>query len=150
MMNAGHQILSHSGDLALEAWAPDKGECIAHAMEALVESFADVRQALPREHVKFTAKEPSDEGLLVAVLDDVIYQLDVHGLLPVDISVDTQPAQPEGISAGTLPASADVRFAAVRADEAELTGAVPKAVSPHELRFGRDGELWRCHVTVDT
>jgi protein archease len=141
-MPAGHRILSHTADLALEAWAPAKGECIAHAVQALVESFADVRQALPREHVRFTAKEPSDEDLLVAVLNDVIYQLDVHGLLPVDISVDAQPAGEA--------ASADVRFAAVRADEAELTGAVPKAVSWHELRFGHDGELWRCHVTVDT
>jgi SHS2 domain-containing protein len=141
-MTAGHRILSHTADLALEAWAPGKGECIAHAVQALVESFADVRQAVPRENVTFIASEPSDEDLLVAVLNDVIYQLEVHGLLPVDISVDIRPAGPA--------ARADVRFAAVRADEAELTGAVPKAVSLHELRFGRDGELWRCHVTVDT
>jgi protein archease len=140
-MTAGHRILSHTADLALEAWAPGKGECIAHAVQALVESFADVRKALPRENVTFTVKEPTDEDLLVAVLNDVIYQLEVHGLLPVDISVDAQPTG--------LAARADVRFAAVRADEAELTGAVPKAVSLHELRFGRDSELWRCHVTVD-
>jgi SHS2 domain-containing protein len=31
-----------------------------------------------------------------------------------------------------------------------IVGAVPKAVSLHELRFGRvTGGGWRCHVTVD-
>jgi SHS2 domain-containing protein len=140
-MTAGHRILSHTADLALEAWAPGKGECIAHAVQALVESFADVRQAVPSENVTFTASEATDEDLLVAVLNDVIYQLEVHGLLPLDISVDVQPPGPA--------VRADVRFAAVRADEAGLTGAVPKAVSLHELRFGQEGELWRCHVTVD-
>jgi SHS2 domain-containing protein len=139
---AGHRILPHTADLALEAWAPAKGACIAEAVQALVEGFADVRAVVPGESVRLTFAEPGDEDLLVRVLDEVIYQLDVHGRLPVDISVDV----PED---GT-PGRAEVRFAAADAAQAEPTGAVPKAVSRHELRFARDGDLWRCHVTVDT
>ncbi len=61
------------------------------------------------------------------------------GLVPVDVSID------ERIADG----AADVRFAAVPADEVEVVGAFPKAVSLHELRFARAGGAWRCQVTVD-
>lgn len=142
-MPAGHRILPHTADLVLEAWAPAKGECIAHAVRALVGSFADVRAAIPRESVTLTVEEATDEDLLVRILNDVIYQLEVHGRLPVDISVELRPA--DGARG-----QAAVRFAAVPAQEADLVGAIPKAVSLHELRFARDGGLWRCHVTVDT
>jgi len=138
---AGHRILPHAADLALEAWAPAKGECIAEAVQALVESFADVHAATPRESVMLTVDEATDEDLLVRVLNDVIYQLEVHGRVPVEISIAESPDGTEG--------RADVRFAAARADEARLVGALPKAVSLHELRFAPSGGLWRCHVTVD-
>jgi SHS2 domain-containing protein len=139
---AGHRILPHTADLALEAWAPAKGECIAEAVRALVASFAGVRAAMPRESVTLTVDEATDEDLLVRVLNDVIYQFEVHGRLPVDISID----QPAGDTQGR----AEVRFAAAPAGEADLVGAIPKAVSLHELRFAPTGGLWRCHVTVDT
>jgi len=82
-----------------------------------------------------TADEPPDEELLARVLSDVIYELDVHARLPVDISIDTGPA-------GGGQGHAEVRFAAARSSEAELAGAIPKAVSLHGLRFGRTGDLW--------
>jgi SHS2 domain-containing protein len=141
-MPVGHRVLPHTADLALEAWAPAKHQCIAQAVQALVESFADVRGAMPTESVTLVAEEAADEDLLVAVLDEVIYQLDAHGRLPVDVSV----SQPRG----GVKSGAEVRFAAVPAGQARLVGAIPKAISLHELRFAPDGGLWRCHVTVDT
>ena len=141
MSAAGHRILPHTADLALEAWAPGKEECIAEAMRALVESFADVRAAVPRESVAFAVSQASDEDLLAAVLNEVIYQLDVHGRVPVDVSIDQRTDVTEG--------RANVRFAAAPAEEVSVVGAIPKAVSLHELQFARAGGIWRCHVTVD-
>jgi protein archease len=140
---AGHRILPHTADLALEAWAPTREECLAHAVRALVESFADTRLAAPRGSVTFTVAEATDEDLLVRVLDEVIYQLEVHGRLPVGVCARPWPA------AGA-PGHAEVRFATAPARDAELVGAVPKAVSRHELCFARTAARWRCHVTVDT
>lgn len=79
---------------------------------------------------------------VVKMLDDVIYQLDVHARLPAGISIELPPAG--------APGSADVRYALVPATQATVTGAIPKAVTRHELRFARDGDRWYCHVTVDT
>lgn len=140
---AGYRILPHAADLALEAWAPAKGECIAHAVQALVESFADLRAATPHDSVTLAIEGAADEDLLVRVLDEVIYQLEVHDRLPVETSVDTRPGQ-------SGPRRAEVRFITVPAGQAELVGTVPKAVSRHELRVTRVSGLWRCHVTVDT
>jgi SHS2 domain-containing protein len=141
-MPAGHRIVPHTADLALEAWAPDRAGCIAEAVRALVESFADVRRAVPRERLHFCFDAATDEDLLVRVLDEVIYQLDARGLVPVGVSVSEPPGDGPG-------SRAEVRFAAAPAAEAEAAGAAPKAVSLHELRFARAGGLWRAHVTVD-
>ena len=139
---AGHRILPHTADLALEAWAPAKDQCLAQAVQALVESFADVRAAVPDDHATLAYREPTDEDLLVRMLDDVIYQLDAHGRLPAGIWVE--------VPAGAPPGHADVRCALAPATQATVIGAIPKAVTRHELRFTRDGDRWYCHVTVDT
>lgn len=141
-MDAGHRLLPHTADLALEAWAPTRGECIAEAVRALVESFADVRAAIPDQTVTLTLEEPADEDLLVRVLDEVIYLLEVPGRVPVDISV-TEP------DPGGTGARAEVRFAAAPVAEADVTGAIPKAVTRHQLSITRADGQWRCHVTVD-
>lgn len=137
-MAAGHRILPHTADLALEAWAPTRQECIAQAVAALVESFADVTSAVPRESVALALDEASDEDLLVAVLNEVIYQMEVYGRVPVDVSID-----------GEGQGRTDVRFAAVPVEDVDFVGAIPKAVSLHELQFAHSGGGWRCHVTVD-
>jgi SHS2 domain-containing protein len=137
---AGHRILPHTADLALEAWAKGKYDCIAEAARALVESFAEVRTAAPADSVTLTMAAATDEDLLVAVLDEVIYQAEVRGRLPADIWIG---------QSGSGPGHAEVRLAVTPASQAELSGAVPKAVSRHELRFIRTGGLWRCHVIVD-
>lgn len=142
MSTAGHRLIPHTADLALEAWAPGKEQCITEAVQALVESFADVPPAAPRHNVTVAVSQASDEELLVGVLNEVIYQLDAHGRIPVDVSIGERP--------GAAGDRADVRFAAVPADEVTATGAVPKAVSLHELHFRNAGGLWRCQVTVDT
>ncbi|HEX6473231.1 MAG TPA: archease [Streptosporangiaceae bacterium] len=139
---AGHRAIPHTADIAIEAWAPGMDECVGQAVLALVESFVAPGAAWkPSDEVAFSVAAASAEDLLVAVLDEVIYQAEVHGRIPVDTSIDERTGATEG--------RADVRFATVPAADVELVGAVPKAVALHELRFARTGGLWRCHVTID-
>jgi SHS2 domain-containing protein len=139
---AGHRAIPHTADIAIEAWAPGMDECVGQAVLALVESFVVPGPAgKAADEVAFSVAATTAEDLLVAVLDEAIYQVEVHGRIPVDTSIDERTGAAEG--------RADVRFATVPAHAVELTGAVPKAVSLHELRFARAGGLWRCHVTID-
>jgi SHS2 domain-containing protein len=77
--------------------------------------------------------------MLVAVVGEVIYRLDADGEIPVTAAV--RPAPGGGVVL-TL-TLADVH-------EAEITGAVPKATSLHDLRCAPEATgWWSCGITID-
>lgn len=125
--------MPHTADLAVEAWADSREECLAEAVRGLVESFAAPGPAPPGEGVDLPPAADSDEDLLVEVLQEVIYQLEVHGRLVVDVS-----RGPSGLRLATVPA-----------ESAEQVGAMPKAVTGHGVRFGEADGTWHAHVVVD-
>ena len=133
----GRRFVPHTADVRIEAWGASREECVAEAVAATVESFADVSGAAPAttEEVRFDAG--TDEDLLVAVLDEVIYRLDTAGQLP--LTTDVTPAD------GGLA----VRFTMADVAAATPVGAAPKAVSLHDLRFIRAPAGWSCTVTLD-
>ena len=136
---AGHRTVPHTADLRIEAWAATREECMAEAIRGLVGSFAAVAGRLPCRRASCPMTARPDEDLLVALIDEVIYRLDADGEIPVTAAV--RPA-PEGGVVLTLPL-ADV-------SEAEITGAVPKAASLHDLRCGPDAAgRWSCGITID-
>ncbi|MEU9759143.1 archease [Streptomyces sp. NPDC047985] len=148
----GHRTVPHTADLRVEAWAPTAGDCVAEAVRAMVESFADTSGAAPAGERVCTVAAGSGEDLLVSVLEEVVYRLDAHGEIPLDVEVDadvrvdadTGASRTEGEGPGTL-----VRFRMADAGSAREIGAVPKAVSLHGLRL-RDGpDGWICRVTLD-
>lgn len=104
-----------------------------------MDSFADVAGACPQRTAELRMKAGADEDLLAAVLDEVIYRMDADDEIPVGIAV--RPAADGGVSV-------ELRLAGL--DSVEITGAVPKAVSLHEIRCsaGAAGQ-WSASVTVD-
>lgn len=134
---AGHRAVPHTADLRVEAWAPTREGCIAQAVSGAVESFLDTSTAHPERTRSCRLTAHSDEDLLVAVLDEVIFRLDTDGEAPVD--VELEPGEGD----------VDVRFAMVEVGGLPQVGAVPKAVSLHELRLERGPRGWRCSVTLD-
>jgi SHS2 domain-containing protein len=139
-VSSGHRVVPHTVAIAVEAWADSREECLAEAVRALVETFADIGEAVPDDSVAFALVE-SDEALLVAVLDEVIYQVEVYSRVAVDVSVDERT----GATRGQI----EVRLATVPVAMVDQVGAVPKAVALHGLRFGREAGMWRAHVVVD-
>ncbi len=112
---------------------------MAEAVRGLVGSFAAVASPQPSRRVSCPMTARSDEDLLVALLDEVIYRLDADGEIPVSVAV--RPVPEGGVS---------VSFALVPVAAAEIIGAVPKAASLHELRCAADATGgWSCAVTVD-
>ncbi|WP_416904241.1 archease [Micromonospora echinospora] len=134
----GHRRVPHTADVRVEAWAPTREGCLAEAVAALVESFADPGGAAPTGTAGFDVPPGGDEDLLVGVLDEVVFRLETEGTLPVGVEVTD--AGDGGLR---------VRWRTVDTDAVELVGAVPKAVSLHGLRFDRDAAGWSCAVTLD-
>ena len=106
-------------------------------MLGTVESFLDISSARPHRSLSRRLTAGSDDGLLVAVLEEVIFLLDTVGEAPVDLDLK---------GGGGV---ADVNFAMVDARTLPQVGAVPKAVSLNDLRLSHDDHGWRCLVTLD-
>ncbi|MDO0909824.1 archease [Streptomyces sp. DT2A-34] len=133
----GHRAVPHTADIRVEAWAVSRERCLVEAALGMVECFADVTAVRPTSVERVRFEEDSDEGLLTALLDEVVFRLDVDGRVPVDLEADTTD--------GDL----DVRLALVELTDVEVTGATPKGISWHGLRIGPDPYGWSCAVTVD-
>lgn len=133
----GHRGVPHTADLRVEAWAPTREECLAHAVRGVVESFVDTAGARPTHARQVTLHAERDEDLLAALMDEIVYRLDTAGEVPVDVRID---AAPGGLRAG---------FRMADAGALPLTGAVPKAVTLHGLALHATGEGWACSVTLD-
>lgn len=134
---AGHRTVPHTADVRIEAWGQSGERCVAEAAAAMVGGFADVSEADPTETITLNLDRPADADALVTILEEVIFLLDVRGVVPVRTEVT---AEGQGLT---------TRFSMVSAEEVPLIGAVPKAVSLHELRWERREGGWRCAVTLD-
>jgi SHS2 domain-containing protein len=133
----GHRDVPHTADTRIEAWAPSRETCIAEAVAGLVASFADTAGARPGGTHTAQLAVDSDADALVAVLDEVIYALDTQGGVPLDVEFTPVP---DGLG---------LALQLAPLDEVEITGAVPKAVTLHDLRFDRSDAGWSCAVTID-
>lgn len=129
--------MPHTADIRIEAWAGSREQCIAEAVRAMVESFADVTGSVQTGTTEALIDPGTDEDMLVDVLDEVIYLVETAGLLPVGVEVEP------------LEAGLRVRFQMTDADLVEPVGAAPKAVALHDLRFAPGPSGWSCAVTLD-
>ncbi len=135
----GFRQLSHTADVAFEAWGPSRAACFGQAVRALVAAFAEVETAaVSARHAVEFGPDDDDEDLLVDLLDEVVYVLDVDGAVPVGGELHDQPN-------GGLRGHFDL--AAV--DSVRPSGAVPKAITYHDLLVEATTDGWRCRVTVD-
>ncbi|MFI7407354.1 archease [Streptomyces sp. NPDC049627] len=134
---SGHRAVPHTADVRIEAWGVSRERCLVEAALGMVECFADVAAVRPTSVERVQFAEESDEDLLTALLDEVVFRLDVDGRVPVDLEADTTD--------GDL----DVRLALADLADVEVTGATPKGVSWHGLHIGPDPYGWSCAVTVD-
>jgi SHS2 domain-containing protein len=135
---SGHELLPHTADVVVSAWGPTAERCYAEAVRGLVACFADVRHARPDRAVPFNCDPGADSELLVQLLEEVIYLVDVHDVVPVLAAVARTP---HGGLVG--------EFGVVTLSSVDLIGPAPKAISRHGLRFARDGGGWRCAAVVD-
>lgn len=129
--------MPHTADVRIEAWAQTREACISEAVRSLVDTFADTAAVAPERTAELTVAPGSDADVLVAVLEEVIYRLEVDGEIALSADI-------AGATGGLR-----VRISLGDAADAEATGAVPKAVSLHDLRFAGDPSGWSCGVTVD-
>lgn len=129
--------MPHTADIRIEAWGPTRDTCLAEAVAALVDSFADTSGARPERTLVAELAAGDDADRLAAVLEEVIYRLDTEDVIPLGVEVVDRP--------GHLL----VRMPVVPRCKVELVGAVPKAVALSGLRLSRDDGNWSCTAIID-
>ncbi|MFF2548659.1 archease [Kitasatospora sp. NPDC058063] len=138
----GHRSVPHTADLQVEAWAPTAEGCIGELVRAVVAGFADLGGARIVGERDCTVLAVSDPDLLAGVLEEVVYRMDADGELPVAVAIGPI----EGLDGARR---VTVRFRMADAATATLVGAVPKAVTLHDLDLSAGPDGWTCRVTVD-
>ncbi len=133
----GHRAVPHPADITIEAWGPTRDACLAEAVIALVDTFADTTHASPSDVVVSELTARTDRDRLVAVLDQLIFLLDTEGWIPLGADVDVGPE------------TVRLRMPVTSIDDAEPIGAAPKAVALSGLAFDRVGDKWECRATID-
>ena len=134
----GHRVVPHTADLIIEAWAPSRLECLEEAARALVDAFARVAEGAVTKPVVVAFDQDDDEALLVSLLEEVIYVIDVLGAVPANVVLhETED--------GKLAGSIDV----APSGAVETHGSLPKGVSLGDLSFSHDRGRWRCRATID-
>jgi protein archease len=135
---SGYELLPHTADVVVSAWAPTAERCLTEAVRGLVACFADVRHARSDRAVAFTCDPGPESELLVELLEEVIYLVDAHDVVPVQTAV-----------ASTAEGGLVGEFGVAPLTGVDLAGPAPKAISRHGLRFERHDGTWRCSVVVD-
>jgi SHS2 domain-containing protein len=134
----GYRVLPHTADTRIEAWAPARAACLEAAVCALVSTFADVTEMEAANSIEEEFDESTDKDLLVAVLEQVIYLVEVVDVVPVTVDFVDEKA-------GRLAGS----FGVVPLEAVEICGPAPKAIALSDLAFQERDNEWRCLVTID-
>ncbi|MBO8195681.1 archease [Streptomyces oryzae] len=138
----GHRAVPHTADVRIEAWGADREQCLSEAVLGMVDCFADLSGAEAHSVREVQVAGDSDADLLAALLDEVVFRLEVHGEVPVAVGTESG-----GVSLGRE--TADVRLTVTDLASVQVTGAPPKAVSWNELHLAPGPSGWSCAVTVD-
>ncbi len=105
--------------------------------------FADTAGVVASRSVAFMLGQAGDEELLVRLLEEVIYLVEVAGVVPVDVRVQLTPDGGLHGRLGVAPLEAAI-----------VIGPAPKAVAWHELSFaprgpaGGAGSRWTFEADV--
>jgi protein archease len=89
-MGAGHRSVPHT--TRFEAWAPNRDQCLAEAVLAMIEGFADTTLAMGIAETQIWIEPTDDDDQLARLLDEIIHRLHTASVLPIDLEV----SEPQG------------------------------------------------------
>jgi SHS2 domain-containing protein len=133
-----YELRPHTADVAVAASGADLGEAFAAAADGLAAATCD---EIPEtgERFSLTVRAEGLEALLFDYLDQLIYERDVRGVLPVANEATVREVGEEWV----VEASArGVPFSDVRARDV-------KAVTYSEMRVEETEDGWEAYVVLD-
>jgi SHS2 domain-containing protein len=133
----GHRAVEHTADQIVEAWGPTRAVCLEQAVLGFTALVAVPDPAASSYPLAVTLDADDDAELLVALLAELVYLLDVEEVVPAGVMVDDRGA------------SVVVRLTLSDAGAAEHVGPAPKGISRSGLTLAPVGPGWQARAIVD-
>jgi len=138
----GYQLREHTADVAVEASGGTLDAVFAAVADGLTAAMCDEVPAGEGDRFDLDVRAENREALLFDYLDELIYERDVRGVLPVDHEASVSEAD-EGDGEWLCEATArGVPLSAVDARDV-------KAVTYSEMALEPTDEGWRAYVVFD-
>ena len=134
----GHRTLPHTADVIIEAWGPDLATCCQEAVGGLVGIYAEPGGAAVVAVRDVQIRPGPVEDMLLDLLDEVVFALDVAEGIPIAASVHDR-------GDGGMAA----RLTLADPTTVDAAGAVPKAISRSGIEVTRAPDAVRCRFLVD-
>jgi SHS2 domain-containing protein len=88
--SSGYQEVEHTADWALRVWAPNLAELCRQAAAGMLRLTGSVLAPDPTSKREIRLDAPDPESLLVVWLEEVLYDLESHGLAPSEMRLRTE------------------------------------------------------------
>ena len=139
MEPGGFEILEHPADIGFRAFGDSLSGLFANAAVAMLSIAGNPAAAEPRREYPLAVESPDRESLLVDWLGEVLWWFDGRRIAFRDFHVTR-------FSDG---ASAAVGRGEPRDAERHRARVIVKAVTWHQLKIERRGEVWTAEVYLD-
>lgn len=141
------ELLDISGDAGIRAFGRDLPDLFVNAATGMYSLITDLKNIQAKKTLEISAQGSSLEGLLVAFLNELVFNFDTYGFIGSSISI-------EGWQAGEPESGKTYRL------EAKLTGEefdpgrhkgklLIKAATYHRLKVDSKADRWEAEVIFD-
>jgi SHS2 domain-containing protein len=137
----GFRPVEHTADRAIAAWGPDLAGLFTAAAEGMFADSVSCSDIEPEQEWAIQVEADSLEDLLHAWLSELLWvsERDEAAVCRVEVeAVQENPYRARGRAWGGAPPP-----------DLPHTGAPVKAVTYHNLRVWRDGDLWLARLVFD-
>ena len=140
----GYELRDHTADVAVEATGPTLGAVFAAAADGMAAAMCDEIPETGGERFDVEVRAEGREALLFDYLDDLIYERDVRGVLPVDNEAEVrEETRADDTAEWVLTGSArGIPLAGLGARDL-------KAVTYSEMALEETDDGWRAYVVFD-
>jgi len=142
----GYELRDHTADVAVAATGPTLGAAFAAAADGMAAAMCDEIPETGGERFAVDLRAESPEALLFDYLDELIYQRDVRGVLPVDNEAEVRTDGDDAENGdGEWRLAGSARGLAL----AGLGARDLKAVTYSEMALEEVDDGWRAYVVFD-
>lgn len=133
------EILDISGDAGIRAFGKDLPELFANAAAGMYSLIIDTQDIQEKRTLAISSQGSSQEGLLVAFLNELIFHFDTYGFIGKSITITRLD---------NTSVTAEISGEEFNPDQHEGKLLI-KAATYHKLKIEEKGDHWKAEVIFD-